>query len=166
MAENPFTDAAAAKPAALNYPEIAKSNAEIGSGANWFYWIAGLSLVNSVLTHGGSDTSFVIGLGFTLIADNLFKELAVIAYVIDALALAFFIGMGWFAGKGRFWAFVTGMVFYTLDAGIYLMFQDWMPFGFHVLALFYMGRGAMKLREAIKAAQNPAPAAAPPPLAS
>ena len=53
-----------------------------------------------------------------------------------------------------------GIVAYTLDAGIYVLFQDWMSLAFHGLGLFYMFRGAQLLRGAIKAAN-----AAPPPLA-
>src|SRR3989442_13684974 len=40
-------------------------------GTNWFYWVAGLSLVNSAVILGGGSIFFVIGLGFTLRADSL-----------------------------------------------------------------------------------------------
>lgn len=159
MAENPFT-----KPAAvLNRAEIAKSRPEIGSGASWFWWIAGLSIVNSVMVHSGGDTNFVIGLGFTLLADNIFKEYIAVAIAIDVVALATIAGFGFLARKGHLWAFVTGIVLYSLDAVIYLLVQDWMSVAFHGLALFYMIRGATVLRTALRDAANPP---APPPLAA
>lgn len=41
----------------------------LNSGAGWFYWIAGLSLLNSIIMLSGSDLYFVIGLGITQIID-------------------------------------------------------------------------------------------------
>jgi hypothetical protein len=159
MAENPFTKTAPV----LNRAEIAQSRPEIGSGASWFWWIAGLSVVNSVMVHSGSDTNFVIGLGFTLLVDNIFKENLVVALAIDALALASIAGFGFMSRKGHLWAFVTGIALYSLDAAIYLLFQDWMSVAFHGLALFYMIRGATALRAALRDAANPP---TPPPLAA
>lgn len=163
MAENPFTQTAATP---IDRSLIAQSNPQIISGAGWFWWIAGLSIVNTAMVHSGSDMNFVIGLGFTLIADTVFREMMLIAFVIDAVALALFFALGFFAKKGHLWAFVVGIVLYSLDALIYLYFQDWMSAGFHGLALFYLFRGAKGLHEALKAAAAPSAVVAPPPLAS
>lgn len=158
MSDNQFT--ATPAPAALDYDAIAKATPEIVSGAKWFWWIVGLSLVNSVIAHTGGNTSFVMGLGFTQVADAMFESFKPVALAIDLLILGFFFAMGWFGSKGRQWAFITGIVVYSLDTLIYLAFQDWMPVGFHGLALFYIVRALLKLREAIKAALVP-PAAPP-----
>jgi hypothetical protein len=172
MADNPFTTSAttpplvSAAPAALDYAAIARSDPQIISGARWFWWIAGLSLVNTVLIHSGSDTSFVIGLGFTLVADAIFQAIKPIAFAIDALALGFFFAMGWFAGKGRLWAFLVGIVCYVLDAGIYLFFQDWMSLAFHALALVYLAKATISLRGAIQAAKFAVKAPTPAPVAA
>ena len=159
MADNPFTQTTS-----IDRAIIAKSEPEIQRGANWFWWIAGLSIVNTVMIHSGSDRNFVIGLGFTLIADTMFREYMLIAFAIDAVALAIIAGLGFFSRKGYLWAFITGIVLYSLDALIYLAFQDWMSVAFHGLALFYMIRGAKKLHAALKAAREvpPAPAVEPP----
>ena len=156
MAENPFTKPAA-EAAPVNRALIARSDPLILSGASWFWWIAGLSVVNTIMIHSGSDRNFVIGLGFTLLADAIFKEMKVIAFIIDAIALATFVGFGFLSRKGQLWAFVTGIVLYTLDAGIYILGQDWMSVAFHGLALFYMIRGAKALHAALKAAAEPPP---------
>ena len=162
MADNPFiappVAAPVAAPAAIDPETVAKANPQIISGARWFWWIAGLSLVNTVMVHSGAEISFVIGLGFTLIADAMFQSLKPIAFAIDAVALGVFFLFGMLAAKGRMWAFVTGIVFYVLDAGIYLVFQDWMPLAFHGLALFYLVKATVALRDDLRAAKT-APAA-------
>src|SRR2546428_11801124 len=54
--------------------EMAKHAQLVRSGANWFIWIAGLSLVNSVLFVAGSDWAFFLGLGATPFSDAFGKE--------------------------------------------------------------------------------------------
>jgi hypothetical protein len=171
MAENPFTKTETITPAAVETVRIdraiiAQSDPLVMSGASWFWWIAGLSIVNSIMIHSGSDRNFVIGLGFTLVADAVFREMKFIAFAIDAVALSVICGLGFMSRKGHLWAFITGIVLYSLDALIYVGFQDWMSVAFHGLALFYMIRGALALRTALKAAADPLPATAtPPPIA-
>ena len=48
--------------------KIAKS---FENGSKWFYWIAGLSIINSVAHLAKGDFSFVIGLGITQIVDAI-----------------------------------------------------------------------------------------------
>lgn len=167
---NPFTEAQAAAAAAASAPSpaidraaIVQSDPVIVSGAGWFWWIVGLSLVNTVLIHSGSDTSFVVGLGFTTVADAMFREMKVVAFILDAIALGTFVALGLLSRKGHLWAFITGIVLYGLDALIYLAFQDWMPVAFHAFALFYMVRGAAALRAGLKAAAEPPPVLVPSP---
>lgn len=117
------------------------------SAARWFWWIAGLSLVNSVLFHSGSDLNFVIGLGLTTVADALFADQLVIAVAITAVILGFYFFMGFKAQQGQLWAFYIGLAVYALDALIFVPFQDWMPIGFHALAIFFIFKGVMRARE-------------------
>lgn len=171
MSYNAFVNPATRQ---VNKAAIASGTPIVASAARWFWWIAGLSLVNTVLIHSGSETSFVIGLGFTLVADYAFQAMKPIAFAIDALAIGFFVLMGWLALRGYFWAFVVGALVYIADALIYLKFGDIMPVGFHVFALFFIVRGAFALRSVIAdaeiAAQEPGFSAptgeppAPPPL--
>ena len=44
-------------------------NARVRAGADWFFWIAGLSLVNSLSTLTDRPFAFIIGLGTTRLAD-------------------------------------------------------------------------------------------------
>src|SRR5438477_10996020 len=50
---------------AMRYKTLARS------GANWFYWIAALSLLNSIIFFTGSNFSFFVGLGLTPLIDAL-----------------------------------------------------------------------------------------------
>ena len=118
----------------------------IKNGANWFYWIAGLSLVNSVMALSGSATHFVLGLGITQIFDGLAQGMGsgaglAVAVVLDLLAAAALVLFGVFANKRHTWTFVVGMALYALDGLIYLIAQEWLGVGFHAFVLFCLFRG-------------------------
>lgn len=100
---------------------------------------------------------FVVGLGFTEAADAIFHSIQPIAYLIDLMAVSFFVTMGYFARKGHVWAFVVGGVFYAIDAVIYLYFQDWLPVAFHGYALFWIFQGFSQLRALFAAATAESP---------
>lgn len=125
----------------------ARNRTIMRSGARWFYWIAGLSLVNSVLFLTGTDWSFVVGLGLADVA-NAFGQVAitgttgiVVALTFDVLLAGGFAGLGLMAQKGAAWAFIVGMVIYGLDAALLVWVTDWLSVAFHGLALFYIYRG-------------------------
>ena len=122
------------------------------SAARWFWWIAGLSLVNTALFFSGSDTNFVVGLGITTITNSLFAKNLPLAVVVAAIAVGFYFFIGLQAQRERLWAFYAGLVIYVLDALIFLQFQDWMPIAFHGLAIFYIVKGVMRIRSQAVAA--------------
>lgn len=133
--------------------------AQLHSGANWFYWIAALSVVNSVAIASGADWNFIIGLGITQFVDVLAtlisKEMegnaamivTGIALVISVSIAGLFAGMGFFSNRRHTWAFVLGMMLYAGDGLLYLLVQEWLSFGFHIFALFGLFSG-------LKAAQQ------------
>ena len=45
--------------------QLATHLAKVHRGANWFYWIIGLSLVNPALAFANSNTHFLIGLSMS-----------------------------------------------------------------------------------------------------
>jgi len=144
-----MTDIAVVQTPAPTRAEVAAANPLVQSGARWFWWIAGLSLVNTVLFHSGSNTNFVIGLGITGLSDAIFADSKAIGFVVDAAVLGFFFLMGLKARQGQLWAFIVGVVVYALDALLYVRFAEWMPVGFHALAIFFIVRGAMALRSSL-----------------
>jgi hypothetical protein len=127
-------------------------------GANWFYWIAGLSLVNSVIVHGGGTISFVVGLGITLVVDAVAKAVGEqhpeMDVVLKAVAIGFtcavaivVAGFGWLARRGMLIVFAIGMFLYLLDGLLFLVFQDFMSVAFHGFALYSMWSGLSAFRE-------------------
>lgn len=130
--------------------------AAVRRGANWFYWIAGLSVVNTVAALSGGNFHFVLGLGITEVTDALRAPQArMFGFLVDLLVLGFFIMCGYFAGKAQKWAFVMGMAFYLLDSGITLLAQDWLSFAFHIYALICIWRGFSHIAKARAMEQVP-----------
>ena len=119
------------------------------SGANWFFWIAGLSLINSIIIFSGSQWSFIIGLGATQIIDAVGMEAAaeigdfakVVAFLFDVFVAGIFIIFGVFARKRYSWSFITGMVLYALDGLLFMMVGDFLSIGFHAFVLFCIFNG-------------------------
>jgi hypothetical protein len=124
----------------------------VQSAARWFWWIAGLSLVNTVLFHTGSDMSFVIGLAMTTLASALFADNLVIALTLAGITIAFYFAMGLYAQRHKLWAFYVGLAIYAIDALIYVGVSDWMSVGFHAFAAFFIFRGIARVRELNRAA--------------
>ncbi len=137
-----------------------------GSGS-WFYWIAALSLINTIMYIANSDRTFIVGLGITQVFDGVATSIAqetgdqagtmfrAIAIVLDLLVLALFVFLGVKAVKARTWAFMTGMVLYALDALLFLMVQDWLGLAFHafVLVMLFTGLGKIKKLKQLDEAQ-------------
>ena len=127
-------------------------------GANWFYWVAGLSLVNSAVILGGGSIFFVIGLGVTLMADSLAAAISQhhpeAVWIVKGVALAFdvfvaavLVGFGWLSARRYLALFGVGMALYLVDGLIFLSFQDWLSVAFHGYALFWMWSGFQAFRK-------------------
>jgi hypothetical protein len=119
----------------------------VQSAARWFWWIAAMSLVNTVMAHTGSDSSFVIGLAMTAFADGMSASAPITAFVLTGMFLAFYVLMGLFGVRGKAWAFYAGIAVYVVDALIYVYFDAWLCVGFHVYAIFWIAKGVLRLNE-------------------
>lgn len=139
-------------------PQMAASQAQMRSGASWFYWIAALSLVNSIVAFTGSSWRFMIGLGITQIIDEFGNNLGAagkgVALGLDLLAAGVLALFGIFGHKGHSWAFIIGMILFALDGLIFLLKQDWLGVGFHAFVLYCLIRGFMACRELKAAARS------------
>lgn len=124
----------------------------VKSAARWFWWIAGLSLINAVMFHTGSDTNFVLGLAMTTLASAVFASMLPVAIALTAITVGFYFAMGLYAQRGKLWAFYAGLTVYVVDALICLKFEDWMSAGFHALAVFFIAKGVLRVREMERAA--------------
>lgn len=119
------------------------------SGARWFFWIAGLSVITSIVSVSGAGFSFFLSLGTTQVIDAFAKGMAtelgdsirIAGLVLDIFVAGIFALIGWIAYKRQLWAFIVGMSLFAVDALILLAFQVWVSFIFHALVLFWMFRG-------------------------
>jgi hypothetical protein len=127
------------------------TEAQMRSGASWFYWIAGLSLINSVLALAGSEWGFILGLGITQIFDAIGSQLGAagkfVAFGMDLITAAVVVVFGVLAARRQTWAFVVGMALYALDGLLFLLAMDFLGIGFHAFALFCLYRGFTACRE-------------------
>jgi hypothetical protein len=113
------------------------------TGAQWFYWIAVLSVVNFMILDG--KLRFGVGLGFTSVVHGLVNRAGstghVLDIVINACAAGAFIIFGYFATKVRKWAFLLGMTLYLMDGLLLVTVRDILGIGFHTYALYAISRG-------------------------
>lgn len=128
------------------------------SGANWFFWIAGLSLITAAILLFGGDINFVVGLAVTMLIaavaagaeqnvdPGTVLVIKVVAFAACAAAASVFAGFGFFARRGHVWAFVIGMFLYLLDGLIYLALGDLLSTGFHAYVLFCLFQGCKAAR--------------------
>jgi len=137
---------------------IAQLNQQAQNSAKNFYWIAGLSFVNSLITAFGAEFYLVVGLASTLIVDYLAvgmaqeaPELAMVfkvaALVISLIASGIFALFGFLAGRGKRWAYFVGMALYGVDALIMLALQEWKGFIFHLFFLWVLFTGLRALNQ-------------------
>ena len=145
MFENDYND----------YGQHAELSQRFRSGANWFYWIAALTLVTSIISLLGGGWRFFLSLGVTqlidviaiLAADRWGDATKVIALVLDIFITAMFAGFAFLASKRLLWAYVAGMVVFLLDGLLSLVFVDFIGIIIHGIVLFVMIRGFMAGRE-------------------
>jgi hypothetical protein len=128
------------------------AGARVQAGARWFYWIAALSLVNSLVVIFGGQFHFVVGLGITSVVDELAKGVGsagtVLDLVINGTVAGIFFLFGSFAGKSYKWAFIAGIVLYGLDGLLLLAATDILSVAFHAYAIFGISRGLMAVNQA------------------
>jgi hypothetical protein len=129
------------------------------SGINQFYWIAGLSLVNTGIYLTGGSMTFVIGLGITQVIDAITKSIAneigsgagtiitLVGLFLDLIVAGLFILFG-VLGRKRFGkVIISGIVLYAMDGLIFLLAGDWPGLFFHVFMLFGLGKGYRALNK-------------------
>jgi hypothetical protein len=135
---------------------VANLQRQVKNGANNFYWIAGLSVINSLIYIFGGGITFVVGLGISQIVDGFASGAASsfpggavilkgIGLIINLCIAGIFVGFRIYAAKGQRWAFITGMILYALDAILVIAFGDFFGFAFHLLFLWLLFTGLRAL---------------------
>lgn len=137
-----------------------KLESQFKNGASWFYWIAALSFINTVvlLLFDGS-WSFISGLGITQVIDGfayyvlidfIGEQIIYYALIINLLIIGIFVALGIFANKKIKWVFILGMVLYSLDTLIFIFLTDFISIAFHIFALYSIYKGLKACSELTK----------------
>jgi hypothetical protein len=125
-------------------------------GASWFYWIAGLTVFNSLSALCKWDFGFYLGLGITQWIDGIIGALGtvggVIAMAIGLLAAGLLVLLGIFCHKCHAWAFIVGLILLGLDTLIVgvsalVVPSIWIGVGLHVWALISIFLGFRASRQ-------------------
>ncbi len=150
------------------YNEPAKNDAaaedfalrhQLKSGANWFYWIAGLSLINSMISLFDGNWNFAAGLGITQIFDGIARFgveegggswIKIVFFTLDLVVAGMFILLGVFANRVQSWAFVVGMTLYALDGVLLIFAGDILGIVIHAVALYFLFRGFSAARQMVQ----------------
>ena len=137
------------------------------SGANWFFWIVGLSIINTLISLTGTDWGFSLGVAATQIADYFAFEGQstmgrIFALGFDVLVFGFYALCGVQAMRGATWAFVLGLIFFALDTLLMLLMQQWIGLLLHGWAIFSIFTGLIANTNLRKLQLAP-PSAAPNP---
>jgi hypothetical protein len=119
-------------------------------GARWFYWVAAVSLINTVVALAGHHWRFIIGLGTTQVATGLAARAGrgwAPALLLDLVLIAGFVLLGYLALQGQLWAFAVGFAVYALDGLVFLAARNWIGLAFHVFVLVMVLKGFQAARQ-------------------
>ena len=133
----------------------------------WFYWVAGLSLVNAVLMVSGANLRFLFGMGTTDLIAAIGKQAGGAGTGVGLFASAVVAGICVFFGflvvqKHQAWALWLGMVLYVLDGLLLLLVGDWLSAIFHGWVIYRLIAGAKVLKALAELEQMPTAMNVPP----
>lgn len=134
----------------MDQGELGALTRQFNSSSSWFFWIAGLSMINSIIAVSGGNWRMIVGLGVTSFADGMsFQSDATaktISFIFTLMMAGLFVIFGVLAKKFFHWAFIVGMVVYALDGLLLLLIPDYLSVAFHafVLYLLFTGLSASK----------------------
>lgn len=144
-------------------------NARMRSGISWFFWVAGLAVINTVMFYFTGALNFIVGLGASALVDGFSQTLANelpdpnstltrLAGVAISIGIALiFVTFGWLGFKGYRRAVVVGMVLYAMDGLIFVWARVWYGLVFHIFVLWGMWTGLRAINN-LKALKDAEPA--------
>lgn len=123
----------------------------ISTGPACFYWIAALTVLNSIVVISGWSLHFAIGLGITAGIDVKAKELGAAGAVLDLLISGTIAGiftvLGNLASKRIRWAFLAGIALYGVDGLVCLAANDILGAALHAYTIFAVSRGLTRPKQ-------------------
>ena len=118
--------------------------------ADWFFWLAILSIINSFIVYNYQVPNTPLALGITQWVDGTtsgfnatMSSSALVTNILIAGVLAAF---GWMARRGSDVAFVVGIFLYIIDSMLSIGLRDFFGFGVHLIALFFLVKGLLASR--------------------
>jgi hypothetical protein len=127
------------------------------NGAAWFYWVAGLSAINTIIALTGNQWGFALGMGVTTIANAVAMQGAPpedrpvaigVAIGFNVIVLGLVVLCGWLSQKRFLIPFALGMLLYLFDGLLFLLMgPDIMSIALHGFALFCMFSGFSAYRQ-------------------
>jgi hypothetical protein len=125
---------------------LADAERAVRRSANWFWWVAGLSLINSVAAAMGQKYRMVLGLGVTQLLDAFFPSGETTHLILVLAVTGLFFLLGFYARRYSSTSYIAGMVVYAADALLFIPAADWIAVGFHAFVLFMLWGGYLTLR--------------------
>ena len=117
------------------------------SGARWFWWIAGLSLINTLAGISGTNINFVMGLSMVTLANIASAHTLLLGLLVTACLIGFYFVMGLYAQQEKIWAFYLGLAIYAVDTMLCLFLKDWFSAAFHAWPLWAIFRSVQRLKQ-------------------
>jgi len=118
---------------------------EVRKSASWFFWIAALSIINSMAAVMGSAWGFALGLSTCYLVGGIGSAFGGsgpwVAFSLNLIACGLFFYFGIAGWKSRFWPYAIGMFLYAGDALLPLLVQDWISLVIHGVALYFLVAG-------------------------
>ena len=119
-------------------------------GADWFFWLAILSVINSLIVYNYNTPNTPIALAITQWVDGTtsgFNSSMTTSWLVTNILIAGVLAMfGVLARRGSDIAFVVGIFVYVIDAFLMIGLRDFFGFGVHLIALFFLVKGLFASR--------------------
>jgi hypothetical protein len=159
MTASPMTVSSTTTPTPVTFSNDG-AIARLRQGASWFFTIAALSGINSLLQIFDAKIHFIFGLGITQVAGALARQSpnsTGILLLVDGLFIGLLLLCGKWARERSQGAFLGGMVAYALDGLLLVLFGGWIDAAVHAYALYRMWQGYAASRELMQLEQAAQP---------
>ncbi len=128
---------------------------QITTGANWFFVISALSVINSLIILTGSKYGYVVGLGFNIIIDRFASPRGtggrVAGFLLSLIVAGLLALFGIMARKQKQAGFAAGIAIYIIDTVIVVALMMLVDFYLvflaliHITLLFFIFKGMKAL---------------------
>ena len=115
---------------------------------NWWYWIAGITIVNTVLLFSHSTWGFAIGTGITDVVygfTTVYPGFLVPGVVIEIMIVGLIGLWGYLCQRGMLWAFWVGLILYGVDTVLEVLMKQWIGAAFHAYAIYSIYQGVVAI---------------------